>query len=112
MMETNSVVTIGILSLSLWVGGVVSCSGSEYSELVTKCKRIKLGDIEERVLKELGPPPSRERKKFEFEGRQVYSLNYPAPSSESTPPSVLIDFKSGSVLRVTCDDEYTLLEKR
>lgn len=110
-MKTNSVVTIGILSLSLWVGGVVYCSSSEYSELVTKCKRIKLGDTEGQVLKELGPPP-RERHKFEFEGRQFYSLNYPAPSLESTPPNVLIDTKSGSVVSVTCNDEYKLREKR
>ena len=111
-MKLNSVVTIGILSLTRWVGGVVYCSSSEYSELVTKCKRIKLGDTEEQVLKELGPPPPRGRHKFEFEGRQLYSLNYPAPSLESTPPNVLIDAKSGSVVSVTCNDEYKLREKR
>jgi hypothetical protein len=112
MMKTNSVMIIGILSFSLGVGGVGSCSNSEYSELVTKCKRIKLGDAEEQVLKELGPPHGRH--KLEDEGRQFYSLNYPAPTSSgvSTPPNVLIDATSGSVVSVTCNDEYELREKR
>ena len=111
--EKNSVVTIGMLSLILWVGGVVYCSSNEYSELVSKCKRIKLGDTEEQVLKELGSPPlPRERHKVESEGRQFYSLDYPAPSLESTPPAILIDATSGFVVRITCNDEYTLHEKR
>jgi hypothetical protein len=112
-MKTNSVVRTSIISLSLWVGGVVSCSSSEYSDLVTKCKQIKLGDIEEHVLKELGlSPPPRVRQKIEIRGRQFYSLDYPAPTGESTPPSVLIDATSGSVVRVTCNEEYELLEKQ
>jgi hypothetical protein len=110
-MRTNSLLTISILSLSLGFGGVVSCSGNEYSDLVAKCKRIRLGETEEQALKELGPPPNG-RQKIELGGRQYYTLNYPAPSLQPTAPSVLIDATTGSVVRVTCSEEYQLLEKR
>lgn len=110
-MSTNSLLTIGVLSLSLGFGGVVSCSGSEYSDLVAKCKRIRLGEPEEQALKKLGPPPNG-RHKIELGGRQYYTLNYSAPSLQPTAPSVLIDATSGSVVRVTCNEEYQLFEKR
>ena len=109
-MSTNSLLTIGILTLGLGFGGVVSSSGSEYSDLVAKCKLIRLGETEAQVLKELGPPPNG-RHKIELRGHQYYTLNYPAPSLQPTAPSVLIDAMSGSVVRVTCNEEYQLLEK-
>ncbi len=103
--------TTGILSLSLWVGGIAYCSSSEYSELVTKCKRIRLGDTEKQVLKELGPP-SRGRDKFELEGRQCLLLGLSGKIIGVDPCNDLGDAKSDSVVRVTCNDEYQLREKR
>jgi hypothetical protein len=99
-----------VISLSLGTGWLISCGSSEYSDLVKKCKEVRLGSPESHVLKELGPPARTHG--VELHGRQVRILMYPAPSLASTAPDIYIDEKSRVVVRVVCDDEYTLVEKK
>ena len=108
-MRSQFLLTIGVCCVSLAVG-VISCGSSEYSDLVMKCKQVKLGATEDQVIKELGQPAQKEL--VELRGRQLRVLNYPAPSAASTSPHIYIDDKSGVVIRVVCDDNYTLLDRQ
>ena len=108
MMRNQFLLTIGAFFISLEVG-VISCGSSEYSDLVRKCKLVKLGVTENQVIKELGQPALKQL--VEFKGRQLQILTYPAPSLAPTAPHIYVDDKSGVVVRVVCDDDYTLLDK-
>lgn len=109
-MRKTFVLSVGVISISLAAGGVLSCGSSEYSDLVRKCKEVRLGTSEDNVLKKLGPPARTQV--VELNGRQVRVLMYPAPSLAATAPDIYVDQQSGAVVKVVCDDEYNLVEKK
>jgi hypothetical protein len=109
-MVKKQIIIIRMVLLSLGIFGAVGCWNREYFELVGECKKIRLGFTEEQVIKELGAPAKKTI--GGHNGRQVRTLMYPAPSLAAMAPYILVDDQSGFVVRVVCDDEYELVDKK
>ncbi len=108
-MRKTFVLCVSVIFMGLGAGALISYASREYSDLVRKCKGVKLGDSEKHILKELGHPS--QIYVVELNGQQLRVLTYPAPSIAATAPHIYIDQKSGVVTRVVCEDQYDLMEK-
>jgi len=111
-MNKRHLFLIGAIGLGLGISDFemsASLANSKYTELVEKCKQIRIGATEEQVHQLLGPPAR--IRTVEFNGRQLRNLMYTAPSLVSSPPVIVLDATSRRVVNVVCDDSFELMDK-